>query len=204
MRVIKRKIIWDPDVPETKKSFAQYASTKASCPAPTTPKTTVKSISPTTTTKKEVAPKKRSATPTARSTKAGTPVGGTERGPSPVKRRAQTPNTGLANGGTQKKKKVSEIDRLMGDEGAANMIHAVEHEQRELSGGEVSNKPLMRKRAMTITGRVSTSTIEIRDTYYRLSNIYDFPIQEPGSTSCCGTNTAQKRVSTIGRQTNAC
>lgn len=27
-RVIKRKIIWDPDVPETQKSFAQYASVK--------------------------------------------------------------------------------------------------------------------------------------------------------------------------------
>ncbi|KAH8363985.1 hypothetical protein KR084_001121 [Drosophila pseudotakahashii] len=160
MRVIKRKIIWDPDVPETKKSFAQYASTKAtatkaSSPAPPTPKTTVKSISPNTTTmKKEVAPKKRAATPTARTSKAGTPLGGgPERGPSPVKRRAQTPNAGLANGGMQKKKKVSEIDRLMGDEGAANMIHAVEHEQREMSGGEVSNKPLMRKRSMTITGR---------------------------------------------------
>ncbi|KMZ00870.1 uncharacterized protein LOC6738913 isoform X2 [Drosophila simulans] len=160
MRVIKRKIIWDPDVPETKKSFAQYANPKAVSPAPPTPKTNIKSISPTTTTKKEVAPKKRSATPTARSTKAGTPVGGTERGPSPVKRRAQTPNTGLANGGTQKKKKVSEIDRLMGDEGAANMIHAVEHEQRELSGGEVSNKPLMRKRAMTITGRTARVAVE--------------------------------------------
>ncbi|XP_026833033.1 uncharacterized protein LOC6546397 isoform X2 [Drosophila erecta] len=164
MRVIKRKIIWDPDVPETKKSYAQYASTKptgkAPSPAPPSPKTTVKSISPTTTTKKEVAPKKRSATPTARSAKAGTPIGGTERGPSPVKRRAQTPNIGLANGGTQKKKKVSEIDRLMGDEGAANMIHAVEHEQRELSGGEVSNKPLMRKRAMTITGRAARVAVE--------------------------------------------
>nr|XP_016933860.1 nucleolar protein dao-5 isoform X1 [Drosophila suzukii] len=150
MRVIKRKIIWDPDVPESKKSFAQYATAKApakaSSPAPQAPKTTVKSISPN-------APKKRAATPTVRISKAGTPVGGKERSASPVKRRSQTPNAGLANGGVQKKKKVSEIDRLMGDEGAANMIHAVEHEQREMSGGEVSNKPLMRKRAMTITGR---------------------------------------------------
>jgi len=155
MRVIKRKIIWDPDVPESKKSFAQYATAKtpakASSPAPQAPKTTVKSISPN-------APKKRAATPTVRISKAGTPVGGKERSASPVKRRSQTPNAGLANGGVQKKKKVSEIDRLMGDEGAANMIHAVEHEQREMSGGEVSNKPLMRKRAMTITGRVSTSS----------------------------------------------
>ncbi|XP_016955835.1 uncharacterized protein LOC108028482 isoform X2 [Drosophila biarmipes] len=157
MRVIKRKIIWDPDVPESKKSFAQYASTKApakaASPAIPLPKTTLKSISPNAPIKKEVAPKKRAATPTVRISKVLTPVGDKARSASPVKRRSQTPNAGLANGGVQKKKKVSEIDRLMGDEGAANMIHAVEHEQRELSGGEVSNKPLMRKRAMTITGR---------------------------------------------------
>lgn len=97
--------------------------------------------------------KPRSATPTVRATKSATPVGAAERGPSPAKRRSQTPNSGLANGGPQKKKKVTEIDRLMGDEGAANMIQAVEHEQREMSGGETPNKPL-RKRAMTITGRV--------------------------------------------------
>ncbi|XP_017081062.1 uncharacterized protein LOC108114535 [Drosophila eugracilis] len=160
MRVVKKKIIWDPDVPETKKSFSQYASTKpnvkASSPVPPASKTIVKSISPNQTIKKDLLPKKRAATPTARSSKASTPVGETERSLSPVKRRAQTPSSGLANGGVQKKKKVSEIDRLMGDEGAANMIHAVEHEQREMSGGEVSNKPLMRKRAMTITGRNQT------------------------------------------------
>jgi len=69
------------------------------------------------------------------------------------KRRSQTPS--VPNGA--KKKKNSEIDRLMGDEGAANMMQAVEREQRELSGGELQlqNKPLMRKRSLTITGRVS-------------------------------------------------
>ncbi|KAH8258634.1 hypothetical protein KR038_002658 [Drosophila bunnanda] len=147
-RVIKRKIIWDPDAPETQKSFAQYATATPPTPLPSTPKavkTAVKTV------KKEAAIKKpRASTPTVRATKASTP----EKSPSPIKRRSQTPNSGLANGGPQKKKKVTEIDRLMGDEGAANMIHAVEHEQREMSGGEISNKPLMRKRAMTITGRV--------------------------------------------------
>ncbi|KAH8360299.1 hypothetical protein KR200_000962 [Drosophila serrata] len=151
-RVIKRKIIWDPDAPETQKSFAQYAtSSAAAAPPPSTPKAVkavVKNLK-----KEAIIKKPRAATPTVRATKASTP----EKGPSPIKRRSQTPNSGLANGGPQKKKKVSEIDRLMGDEGAANMIHAVEHEQREMSGGEISNKPLMRKRAMTITGRNQTS-----------------------------------------------
>lgn len=75
---------------------------------------------------------------------------------SPPKRRAQTPS--VPNGGAStvvKKKKVTEIDRLMGDEGAANMMQAVEREQREMSGGELPNKPLMRKRSLTMTGRVS-------------------------------------------------
>ncbi|XP_020815907.1 uncharacterized protein LOC110189960 [Drosophila serrata] len=198
-RVIKRKIIWDPDAPETQKSFAQYASsskgavtssaralslspaTTTPTPPPSTPKAAKLSVKNVLTIqpplasvaaaepppatpkaakavvknlKKEAVIKKpRAATPTVRATKASTP----EKGPSPIKRRSQTPNSGLANGGPQKKKKVSEIDRLMGDEGAANMIHAVEHEQREMSGGEISNKPLMRKRAMTITGRNQTS-----------------------------------------------
>ncbi|XP_017035055.1 nucleolar and coiled-body phosphoprotein 1 [Drosophila kikkawai] len=193
-RVIKRKIIWDPDAPETQKSFAQYASSSkgaatssttalaspsaASTPPSSTSKTAKPSVknvltiqpsvaaapsplSPSKATKnvkKDAAIKKpRAATPTVGATKASTPVGAAERGPSPIKRRSQTPNSGLANGGPQKKKKVTEIDRLMGDEGAANMIHAVEHEQREMSGGEISNKPLMRKRAMTITGRNQTS-----------------------------------------------
>ncbi|KAH8379968.1 hypothetical protein KR009_008219 [Drosophila setifemur] len=168
MRVIKRKIIWDPDVPESQKSFAHYASSKAPlAPAPTqtappkVPKLRVKSNSPTISVKKEPPVKKpRAATPkdlVKAASKVGTLAGGAAeadaRAGSPAKRRSQTPNAGLVNGGPQKKKKVSEIDRLMGDEGAANMIQAVEHEQREMSGGEVTNKPLMRKRAMTITGR---------------------------------------------------
>lgn len=74
---------------------------------------------------------------------------------SPPKRRSQTPNVPNGAGNQAKKKKVSEIDRLMGDEGAANMMQAVEREQRELSGGESANKPLMRKRSLTLTGRVS-------------------------------------------------
>ncbi|KAH8286085.1 hypothetical protein KR054_002525 [Drosophila jambulina] len=162
-RVIKRKIIWDPDAPETQKSFAQYASSSKGTPTTPTPSTTALAeplAAPASTPKPAPAKpsKPRAVTPTVRATKASTPVATAERGPSPIKRRSQTPNSGLANGGPQKKKKVSEIDRLMGDEGAANMIHAVEHEQREMSGGEISNKPLMRKRAMTITGRNQNSS----------------------------------------------
>ncbi|EDW79326.2 uncharacterized protein Dwil_GK25332 [Drosophila willistoni] len=187
-RVIKRKIIWDPDAPETQKSFAQYASSSGSnttkrsatplsqlavvgtgAKANANSKVSINSRKeaqatasigkkPRASTPKEQgqqnkSPTKRSATPNA-----------TDSGIMPTtKRRSQTPGTtgtagsGGPTNGAVKKKKVSEIDRLMGDEGAANMIQAVEHEQREMSGGELSNKPLMRKRAMTITGRAAAA-----------------------------------------------
>ncbi|XP_001353226.3 uncharacterized protein HIPP1 isoform X1 [Drosophila pseudoobscura] len=175
------KIIWDPDVPETQKSFAQYASSKGTATPPLAPSTAagagtsaspktakpspgnstwlvVKRVPRTPTGATTGAPKPEARAPAKRRSR--TPNTGLMRAATPevrapAKRRSQTPNTGLANGGSQKKKKVSEIDRLMGDEGAANMIQAVEHEQREHSAGETSNKPRMRNRAMTVTMTVA-------------------------------------------------
>lgn len=161
-RVIKRKIIWDPDAPETQKSFAQYASGKGT-PTP------IEAIETTATVTTNSVPKKvRPSTPkdnnkvTVKRTGTPSKLAELNSSQSPPKRRSQTPI--VPNGGNSagsgivaKKKKVSEIDRLMGDEGAANMMQAVEREQRELSGGELPNKPLMRKRSLTMTGRVSKS-----------------------------------------------
>ncbi|XP_064541077.1 proteoglycan 4 isoform X2 [Drosophila montana] len=176
-RIIKRKIIWDPDVPETQKSFAQYASAKPNATASAKPNAiattkAITAVAATTTTtitttaiktiNAETAPKRpRPSTPkepqkaAAAVKRSATPAKLTESNAttSPPKRRSQTPNVPNGAGSLTKKKKVSEIDRLMGDEGAANMMQAVEREQRELSGGELANKPLMRKRALTITGR---------------------------------------------------
>ncbi|KAM8710833.1 hypothetical protein ACLKA7_017460 [Drosophila subpalustris] len=137
-RVIKRKIIWDPDVPETQKSFAQYASAKGTTTTPTeSPSVDVE-------TPKRARPATPKETQKVAAKRAATPSKLLEQ-----QRRSQTPS--VPNGA--KKKKISEIDRLMGDEGAANMMQAVEREQRELSGGELANKPLMRKRSLTMTGR---------------------------------------------------
>ncbi|EDV95809.1 uncharacterized protein LOC6558739 [Drosophila grimshawi] len=168
-RVIKRKIIWDPDVPETQKSFAQYASSKVAATTNTNAITTGNAAATTTTTATCVvlaSKKVRPSTPrdpqsskVTAAKRAATPSKLSESnisGGSPPKRRSQTPNV-VANGGSStslaKKKKVSEIDRLMGDEGAANMMQAVEREKRELSGGETANKPLMRKRTLSVTVR---------------------------------------------------
>lgn len=168
-RVIKRKIIWDPDVPETQKSFAQYASPKANTNSTTNVQTTISTITTTSTTTsvptkasntETVSKKTRPSTPKdpqkVSAKRSVTPAKLAEtNAASPPKRRSQTPNVPNGAGSQAKKKKVTEIDRLMGDEGAANMMQAVEREQRELSGGESANKPLMRKRALTLTGRVS-------------------------------------------------
>ncbi|KAH8395312.1 hypothetical protein KR222_008996 [Zaprionus bogoriensis] len=170
-RVIKRKIIWDPDAPETQKSFAQYATARVTTtPTPTEKEATaaVAAATATTTTVADTVPKK-TRPPTPKDAhkvvvkRTGTPAKLAEAnsGQSPPKRRSQTPN--VPNGGagiTAKKKKITEIDRLMGDEGAANMMQAVEREQRELSGGELPNKPLMRKRSLTLSGKQPQKAVE--------------------------------------------
>ncbi|XP_004526906.1 uncharacterized protein LOC101450057 [Ceratitis capitata] len=74
----------------------------------------------------------------------------------PVKRRSQTP---VINGGGSgsKKKRGSEIDRLVSDEGAANMLHSLESERSKLiaeQGTDKPHKPLMRSRAATISERI--------------------------------------------------
>lgn len=174
-RVIKRKIIWDPDVPETQKSFAQYASPKANTNSTTNVQTTISTITTTSTTTsvptkasntETVSKKTRPSTPKdpqkVSAKRSVTPAKLAEtNAASPPKRRSQTPNVPNGAGSQAKKKKVTEIDRLMGDEGAANMMQAVEREQRELSGGESANKPLMRKRALTLTGRLQKAATAI-------------------------------------------
>lgn len=76
--------------------------------------------------------------------------------PNNNKRRSLTPVT---NGpAATKKKKVSEIDRLMGDEGAVNMINSLE----KLGTVETkSARPMMRSRAATICERVSSQIFKI-------------------------------------------
>lgn len=103
-RVVKKKIIWDPDAPETQFSYASLVQSSA---------------------KKSTLQRKSRATPTPTPKKSETP---TPKAVTPLlrgKRRSETP-TILNN-----KKKKSEIDKLLGDEGAANMLHSLENEKSE-------------------------------------------------------------------------
>lgn len=71
-----------------------------------------------------------------------------------IKRRSQTP---VANGpACPKKKKVTELDRLMGDEGAVNMLNSLEKLESSLGTNETKpTRPMMRSRAATICEKVS-------------------------------------------------
>lgn len=201
-RIIKRKIIWDPDAPETTFSYAKLVtSSKPKVKQePTIPTTTItkgsttirpiKKDTPTNITntkktqrpvtprerkleidtssaaKKFVANQKQQECSTAAIKKEVEPdrkksLDSVSTSSSPVadispsnKRRSQTP---VANGpGGAKKKKISEIDRLMGDEGAVNMLNSLE----KLGVSETkSTRPMMRSRAATICEKVRMSTL---------------------------------------------
>lgn len=105
-RVIKKKIIWDPDAPESKVSFASLVKKE-------TPKDDKKNI-PDLIQINEVKP--------TAAMKRETPGG------------RSTPNT-------IKKKKLSEIDKLLGDEGAVNMIYSLERENNNSDVPEIETKP---------------------------------------------------------------
>lgn len=100
-RVIKKKIIWDPDAPETAINYASYAHTSGPGPAK---KKLVKQGSP-----GDVSAPEQDAEPAS-------------------------PATASA-----KKKKTSEIDKLLGDEGAANMLNSLNQENNNTQSA--STKP---------------------------------------------------------------
>ncbi|XP_067646967.1 uncharacterized protein HIPP1 [Eurosta solidaginis] len=178
-RIIKRKIIWDPDAPETQISFAQFARNRSRIsleannqPAKTsTQKTSGVSVlknpnnrqndqilrrsdSKISSTSAVSKSKRASMSPLNIHIKEEIPS--VTEAHSPVKRRSQTP---IINGNSSgsKKKRVSEIDRLVSDEGAANMLHSLESERNKLvaeQGVDKPHKPLMRSRAATISERI--------------------------------------------------
>lgn len=111
-RIIKRKIIWDPDAPETQFSYAQLV--KPSTPVPA---------------KKEKPATQKPKNGSEDGSRAGTP---------PVKRASSA--TPSVNGGNRKKNS-REIDRLLGDEGAVNMLNSLETERSKRTPDTESVSP---------------------------------------------------------------
>lgn len=209
-RIIKPKIIWDPDAPETQISYAQFArnSSKANMGGDNEPINKSSQRTPSVPTLKGVRsevtrnhqaelkekkiPLKGSLSLNRNDTAGKEQVRGTDskteldsmvtkvkeivspspttvqsnkiqkvednimKIQSPIKRRSQTPVINGSGTGS-KKKRVSEIDRLVSDEGAANMLHSLESERIKLiaeQGADKPHKPLMRSRAATISERI--------------------------------------------------
>ncbi|XP_059615256.1 uncharacterized protein LOC132260884 isoform X2 [Phlebotomus argentipes] len=101
-RIIKKKVIWDPDAPETQFSYASKVQSKRQQP------------------KVLVVEERSSVLPTKN-----------------VKRSPEVQPR--ASGG--KKRKLTEIDKLLGDEGAVNMIYSLERENNNQDVPEIVTKP---------------------------------------------------------------
>lgn len=102
-RIIKKKIIWDPDAPETAISYASF----------------VHSSSSSTSNKKSPPVKKPLAEPK---------ILNKSKLPDDKPKEAKKRSTESTSPSAMKKRKISEIDKLLGDEGAVNMLNALKQE----------------------------------------------------------------------------
>lgn len=102
-RIIKKKIIWDPDAPETYLNYASLAHTSGAGPIKRPRKSTTKS-------------------PKAEPSIDDGAVEVTET----ELQMADDTDTVVSTIPAPKKKKTSEIDKLLGDEGAANMLNSLQ------------------------------------------------------------------------------
>lgn len=114
-RIIKKKIIWDPDAPETAISYASFAQSAATKKLPTVQKKVIEPQpikKPSEILLKKMEPKVTIVKLDDKMKEAAT-----------KKRVADT-----VSPVSLKRRKVSELDRLLGDEGAINMLNALKQE----------------------------------------------------------------------------
>lgn len=110
-RIIKKKVIWDPDAPETAISYASLVQpTAAPAAEAATAAVAKKPINP-----------PRILNAAAASASRSPPLQAIKR----ARAQVSTPPS------PQRKRKVSEVDRLMRDEGASNMLNALKRESAE-------------------------------------------------------------------------
>ncbi|XP_055843480.1 nucleolar protein dao-5 [Episyrphus balteatus] len=161
-RIIKRKIIWDPDAPETQFSYAKLV--KPSTPA---------------------AGKKEKAAAAAAAKLKDDSEDGSRAGTPPVKRPPST--TPSVNGGSRKKTS-REIDRLLGDEGAVNMLNSLETERSKRTPDieTISPRPTTARKAVaaaslspvekpsTAPAKKETTLAKNRKTKPKASSTWDY------------------------------
>lgn len=121
-RIIKKKVIWDPDAPETAISYASLVQPSASGikkPIVAAAATAVPPVA-------KGAPRILNKIPASQDSGSA----GSRSPPLLAKRRIQ-PTPPSPSGAAQRKRKVSEVDRLLGDEGAINMLNALKRDSLE-------------------------------------------------------------------------
>uniref|UniRef100_A0A7G3AIH7 Putative enoyl-coa hydratase/isomerase n=1 Tax=Lutzomyia longipalpis TaxID=7200 RepID=A0A7G3AIH7_LUTLO len=111
-RIIKKKVIWDPDAPETQISYASKVQGSA-----------------------------RKSRKLLMEEKAfGSPTKPVKKSPTEEVKQPKRPGSAASMSGA-KKKKLSEVDKLLGDEGAVNMIYSLERENNNTDVPEIETKP---------------------------------------------------------------
>lgn len=180
-RIIKKKIIWDPDAPETQISYASLVQSSAKKPVRKTPAPTQPPVK----TESVVLIKQEQPQPKVKILNTG--------------KRSATPLV-LNN----KKKKLTEIDRLLNDEGAANMISSLETEvpllqkeprpKREQAGAvqekQVKKEPTTTPKKRATKGNASSSW----DYVYNQRNVDSLIIRRRSNSSYSST-TSPRRMS---------
>lgn len=122
-RIIKKKIIWDPDAPETAVSYASLIQPSAAFIKKTQSNATA-------------AKKPENSPPPRILNKIPAQIQQQEAKEIKIKRTMATPSPN-----TMKKRKISEIDRLLGDEGAVNMLNALKQENNNTDSSEHEVSP---------------------------------------------------------------
>lgn len=134
-RIIKKKIIWDPDAPETAVSYASLIQPSAAFIKKTQSMTSA-------TAKKSDAPPPRilNKIPALQQQQEAAAAAAASSNKSKevlAKKRVQSTPSPNA----MKKRKVSEIEKLLGDEGAANMLNALKQENNNTDSSEQDTSP---------------------------------------------------------------
>lgn len=124
-RIIKKKIIWDPDAPETAFSYASLVQS-----APKKPKTVQAKAKETDESVNEVRKRKSESISPA----------------------------------TVKKKRVGEIDKLLADEGAINILNALKHENNNADLSDTDSMPTEKTPSKRIARKVNSDANDVSST----------------------------------------
>lgn len=157
-RIIKKKIIWDPDAPETAFSYASLVQT---------------------------APKK----PKIAQTKAK------ETDEICEMRKRKSDSTSPA---TVKKKRVGEIDKLLADEGAINILNALKHENNNADLSDTDSTPMEKTPSKRIARKVNSDANDVTSPRHNESTKPETPNQKNVRKPKSATPAVKKEIKKRG------